>query len=184
MCLKITYLTSQHFNSVSWLELTQYGLVTLYNIIVNIGSVNGLLPDNTKLLPDSMLIYCQKTHLTNPITHDTYPTMHHFVTEMCTHVHISVTKWCIVGYETVALWNLCNRLIGPLETSLKSYHIKIQTSSLNKMYLIIMFMKCQPFFLSGMCETLSVSGVLTKDSPAQLHTHRSPAKNGYVTTFS
>ena len=22
-------------------------------------------------------------------------TMHHFVTEMCTHVHISVTKWCI-----------------------------------------------------------------------------------------
>ena len=29
-------------------------------------------------------------------TLDEYPTMH-FVTEMCTHVHISVTKWCIVG---------------------------------------------------------------------------------------
>ena len=27
---------------------------------------------------------------------DKYPTMHPFVTEMCTHVHISVTKWCIV----------------------------------------------------------------------------------------
>ena len=27
-----------------------------------------------------------------------YPTMHHVVTEMCTCVHISVTKWCIVGY--------------------------------------------------------------------------------------
>ena len=27
--------------------------------------------------------------------------MHHFVTEMCTYVHISVTKWCIVGYELV-----------------------------------------------------------------------------------
>ena len=26
-----------------------------------------------------------------------HPTMNHFVTEMCTHVHISVTKWCIVG---------------------------------------------------------------------------------------
>ena len=25
-----------------------------------------------------------------------YPRMHHFVTEMCTRVHISVTKWCIV----------------------------------------------------------------------------------------
>ena len=34
-----------------------------------------------------------------------YPTMHHFVTEMCIHVHISVTQWCIVGYETGALWD-------------------------------------------------------------------------------
>ena len=29
---------------------------------------------------------------------DKYPMMYHYVTEMCTHVHISVTKWCIVGY--------------------------------------------------------------------------------------
>ena len=35
-----------------------------------------------------------------------YPAMHHFVTEMCTCVHISVTKWCIVGYGTGALWDL------------------------------------------------------------------------------
>ena len=28
-----------------------------------------------------------------------YPTIHHFVTEMCTHAHISATKYCIVGYE-------------------------------------------------------------------------------------
>ena len=34
-----------------------------------------------------------------------------FVAEMCTHVHISVTKWCIVGYETGALWDLYNRFI-------------------------------------------------------------------------
>ena len=39
---------------------------------------------------------------------DEYPTMHHFVTEMCTHVHISVTKWSIVGYGTGALWDLCH----------------------------------------------------------------------------
>ena len=32
---------------------------------------------------------------------DIYPTMHYFVTEMCTYVHISVTKWCIVGYGLV-----------------------------------------------------------------------------------
>ena len=35
-----------------------------------------------------------------------YPTMHHFVTETCTHVHLSVTKWCIVGYLSGALWDL------------------------------------------------------------------------------
>ena len=32
---------------------------------------------------------------------DTYPTMYHFVTEMYAHVHISVTKWCIVCYKLV-----------------------------------------------------------------------------------
>ena len=30
--------------------------------------------------------------------------MHHFVTKMCTCVHISVTKWCIVRQGTGALW--------------------------------------------------------------------------------
>ena len=38
------------------------------------------------------------------------PTMHRFVTEMCTHVHISVTKWCIVGYTTGALWDLYKKV--------------------------------------------------------------------------
>ena len=33
-----------------------------------------------------------------------YPEMHHFMTEMCTCMHISVTKWCIVGYLSDALW--------------------------------------------------------------------------------
>ena len=36
-----------------------------------------------------------------------YPAMHHFVTEMCTCVHISATIWCIiVGYVSDALWGL------------------------------------------------------------------------------
>ena len=34
------------------------------------------------------------------------PTIHHFVTEMCTCVHIFVTKWCIVGYLSNALSDL------------------------------------------------------------------------------
>ena len=37
---------------------------------------------------------------------DKYHTMHHFVTEMCTHVHISVTKCCIMGYGRDAFWDL------------------------------------------------------------------------------
>ena len=36
---------------------------------------------------------------------DQYPTRHHFVTEMCTCVHISVTNWCIMGYLCHALWD-------------------------------------------------------------------------------
>ena len=35
-----------------------------------------------------------------------YPRMHHFVTEMCTYVHISVTKWYILGYGSIALCDL------------------------------------------------------------------------------
>ena len=41
-----------------------------------------------------------------------YPTMQHYVTEMCTCVHIYVTKWCIVGYLSDALWGLWDGSIG------------------------------------------------------------------------
>ena len=34
--------------------------------------------------------------------------MHNFVTEMCTCVHISITKWCIMGYSSGALWDCGN----------------------------------------------------------------------------
>ena len=49
------------------------------------------------------------TQCTSSISHNAqvpYPIMHHFVTEMCTPVHISVTNWCIVGYLPNALWEL------------------------------------------------------------------------------
>ena len=44
-----------------------------------------------------------------------YPTMHHFVTEMCTYVYTSVTKCCIMGYFPDALWNLWGGSITPLQ---------------------------------------------------------------------
>ena len=49
-----------------------------------------------------------------------YPTMHHFVTEMCTCVHISVTKWCIVGYLFDALWDLWDGCIVMNSSFVKS----------------------------------------------------------------
>ena len=48
-----------------------------------------------------VIIPQEKNHLTNS-------TMHHFVTEICTYVHISVIKWCIVGYASCASWKLCS----------------------------------------------------------------------------
>ena len=35
-----------------------------------------------------------------------HTTMHHFVTGMCTCVHFSLAKWCIVGHLSNALWDL------------------------------------------------------------------------------
>ena len=40
-----------------------------------------------------------------------YPTMQHFLTEMCTCVHISVTKWCILGHLSDALWDMWDESI-------------------------------------------------------------------------
>ena len=66
-------------------------------------------------------IHCKRTDLMHnaPIP---YPTMHHFVTEMCTHVHFSVTKWCIVVYLSDALWDLWNGPIAKVEHGIHKRH--------------------------------------------------------------
>ena len=46
-----------------------------------------------------------------------YPTMHHFVTEICTYLHISEMKGCIVGYGTDASWDLSDRCILPQQNT-------------------------------------------------------------------
>ena len=40
--------------------------------------------------------------------------MHNFVTDMYTHVHISVTKWFIVGYEASAWCDFVQQVYIPL----------------------------------------------------------------------
>ena len=54
----------------------------------------------------SVYIYCDKA----PVP---YSTMHHFVPELCTTVHISATKWCIAGYLINALSVLWDGYIIP-----------------------------------------------------------------------
>ena len=58
-----------------------------------------------------------------------YPTMHHFVTEMCTCVHISVTKWCIAGYLSNALWDLWDGSLGMLGLPFPSWHWAMSTAA-------------------------------------------------------
>ena len=99
--------------------------------------------------------------------------MHHFVTQMCTNVHISVTKWCIVGYGTGALWDLCNRSVGPNGTNISEMEqtsvkwnkhqwngtniseilIKTHNFFFNENALKMSPADCQPFCpsLSGIC---------------------------------
>ena len=58
------------------------------------------------LIKSPQFIQGQITELT--IHHNApvpYLTMYHFITEMCSCAH-SVTKWCIVGYLSDALWDL------------------------------------------------------------------------------
>ena len=82
------------------------------SLVITVTFSNLLTKDtpmaHLKCKPCSTLCLLCSTH--NPS--DKYPTMHHFVTEMCKHVHISVTTCCIVGYGAGALWDLCNRLIS------------------------------------------------------------------------
>ena len=53
----------------------------------------------------------------------TNPAMHHFVTEICTCVHITVIKWCNVGYLSNALWYLWHWFIVLLLKQTPLYNV-------------------------------------------------------------
>ena len=55
-----------------------------------------------------------------------YPTMHHFVADMCRCVHISVTKWCIVGHLSEELWDCPSHDELPCQNILISNAIMIR----------------------------------------------------------
>ena len=67
-----------------------------------------------------------------------YPTMPNFVTEMCMHVHISVTKWYIVGYFSNALCDLCDASIMIYSPR----YIAVTVYFLYKFYVAVIVMSC------------------------------------------
>ena len=67
----------------------------------------------------------------------TYPTMHHFVTEMCTRVHISVTKWYIAGYRIGALWDMRPLHYWICEMDLLIWHFTIRPATIWQ-YLVLL----------------------------------------------
>ena len=102
--------------------LTHCGPVTSYGVIdlCQCFSCNSLLPvwhqaiAWTNVYLYSMMLYDIHLRTIEPShkshnSSDKYPTMHCFVTEMGVYVHISVTKWCIVGYGTSVLWDMWDR---------------------------------------------------------------------------
>ena len=87
-------------------------------------------PDPWSNIPQKKPDLLHKSH--NAL--DKYPTMHHFVTDMCTYVHISVTKWCIVGYLSNALWDLwdwSNMHIWACHNDIQLYNILKATFYIN-----------------------------------------------------
>ena len=119
---------AQHITPQMYSEITQQNLRNIYQVNHTLNSqqrpwISFLTPiyhQNIVLIkfwPFAwfwVIVWCWACLSTDPSQEshnasDKYPTMHYFVTEMCTHVHISVTKQCIVGYENGALWDLCNR---------------------------------------------------------------------------
>ena len=82
--------------------LTYYPIRVIYAIYIYIYTIHTC----------QRFLHTYSSHLPHLKSHNAsgkYHTVHHLVTEMCTSVHISVTKRCFVGYVIGALWDLRNR---------------------------------------------------------------------------
>ena len=107
-----------HYLSQFWLKIIDIGstLVQFHRKCERYASKNYHLEDFLCMIYHGTMsmgsLSPDPSHISHNALHE-YPTMQHFVTEMCTHVHISVTNWCIVAYYTGALRDLCNRSNRP-----------------------------------------------------------------------
>ena len=84
----------------------------------------------------SISIYLLHNYHNAPVQH---PIMHHFVTEVSTCVHISATKWGIVGYLSNALWNLWDVSIAPISLMVTSLCIGVPKVAARKPWKIWLY---------------------------------------------
>ena len=97
IAIRIDFNTGTLKNISVWLFLSAIVECFIKDKSKNLISV--LIASNS--LHKDLIVLIQKSHnATYP-----YPTMHHFVTEMCTCAHFCY-KWCIVGYLSDAIWDL------------------------------------------------------------------------------
>ena len=116
MSISVYPLNSTRIPNVDVIARIRYNTNSNANIMVSGGikQLPGHTTDHVCIIPrDLTAIGLSHKSQNTPVP---YPGMHHFVTEMCTCVHISVTKWCIVGYFSDALWDLWNGYTVAQET--------------------------------------------------------------------
>ena len=99
--LGVEIITSLHPHGCSWSECVNTGPTSRVDI-------NHRTHDCHNSTERTVWIGLSHKSHNAPVT---YPTMHNLVTEICTCVHISVTKWCIVGYWSDA-WDLWDGSMG------------------------------------------------------------------------
>ena len=94
---------------ISTLKKMQFSANTLSTCILS-GPHESLWAQILMICVPPFSVRCRDSVLSHK-SHDAldeYPTMHHFVKEMCTHGHISSTKCCIVWYGTGTWWASSN----------------------------------------------------------------------------
>ena len=122
-------------------DISNISWVVIYHWVVSWDYQLWCLSVQTSIWTNAVLIDLLRKPHNAPVP---YSTMHHFVTEMCTCVHISVTKWCIVGYLYNVLWELWDGCIGQKKHQDQHFNQYSQVI-IRQMYLKISSAKYRPF---------------------------------------
>ena len=136
---------NDYFRADSRLAPSQWEMSLQCNVVSHwLGArlESALLFHSQSLAVDDLManfIAIDPSHKSHNASHK-YPIMHHFVTEMCTHVHISVTKCCIVGYDTDAFWDLWNGSINRSAADVFFEHVSWQTYATNMFLQFVWFL--------------------------------------------